>query len=189
MAKIIWLVGASGSGKDSLLNGLRAGEIPDLLVAHRYITRNAGAGGENHIALSPAEFARRCRYGLFALHWQAHGYCYGVGQEIDLWLAAGLNVVVNGSRQHLPAAQARYGIHLLPVCLQVSAAVLRQRLEARGRESPADIARRLDRAARYQAQHRHCLIVNNDGSLLQSVDALRQLIAGAQPPQPGVHHE
>lgn len=54
--KLIWLVGASGSGKDSLLAALRQREHPQLLVAHRYITRSPNAGGENHIALSEREF-------------------------------------------------------------------------------------------------------------------------------------
>lgn len=37
--KLIWLVGPSGSGKDSLLAALRQREHSQLLVAHRYITR------------------------------------------------------------------------------------------------------------------------------------------------------
>ena len=185
MHYLIWLMGASGAGKDSLLNGLRDQNVPELLVAHRYITRQASAGGENHIALSEDEFTRRHQHGLFALHWQAHGYRYGLGQEIDLWLQAGLHVVANGSRQHLPAALARYGARLLPVCVQVSPRVLRQRLENRGRESPAEIELRLARAARYPTADDHCLTLNNDGNLLQSVGALRQLIAGARTLLPG----
>lgn len=54
--KLIWLMGASGSGKDSLLTELRQREQTQLLVAHRYITRAASAGSENHIALSEQEF-------------------------------------------------------------------------------------------------------------------------------------
>ena len=62
----------------------------------------------------------------------------------------------------------------MPVCLQVSPAILRQRLQARGRESEAEIAARLERAARYAPFDCHTL--NNDGSLLQSVDTLLMLI-------------
>ena len=94
--------------------------------------------------------------------------------EIDLWLNGGFDVVVNGSRAHLPQAQARYGTALLPVCLQVSPEILRQRLQARGRESETEIAARLERAARYAPFDCHTL--NNDGSLRQSVDTLLALM-------------
>lgn len=57
--KLIWLMGASGSGKDSLLTELRQRKQTQLLVAHRYITRDASAGSENHIALSEQEFYPR----------------------------------------------------------------------------------------------------------------------------------
>lgn len=43
MGKLIWLMGPSGSGKDSLLAELRLREQTQLLVAHRYITRDASA--------------------------------------------------------------------------------------------------------------------------------------------------
>ena len=46
MGKLIWLMGPSGSGKDSLLAELRQQEPAQLLVAHRYITRAANAGNE-----------------------------------------------------------------------------------------------------------------------------------------------
>lgn len=59
MGKLILLMGPSGSGKDSLLAELRQQEPAQLLVAHRYITRAANAGNENHIALSEPEFFTR----------------------------------------------------------------------------------------------------------------------------------
>ena len=96
--KLIWLMGASGSGKDSLLTELRQREQTQLLVAHRYITRAASAGSENHIALSEQEFFTRAGQNLLALSWHANGLYYGIGVEIDLWLHAGFDVLVNGSR-------------------------------------------------------------------------------------------
>lgn len=96
MGKLIWLMGPSGSGKDSLLAELRLREQTQLLVAHRYITRDASAGSENHIALSEREFFTRAGQNLLALSWHANGLYYGVGIEIDLWLHAGFDVVVNG---------------------------------------------------------------------------------------------
>lgn len=181
MGRIIWLMGASGSGKDSLLSALRERECAMLLVAHRYITRPFNAGNENHIALSDSEFLQREAQGLFALSWQANGHRYGIGQEIDLWLAAGFNVVVNGSRAHLKQAQARYRERLLAVCLHVSRDVLQARLQARGRESTGQIAARLARAAQYASLPPDCRVLNNDGSLLQSVETLLTLLDEHQP--------
>ncbi|ENZ7363587.1 TPA: ribose 1,5-bisphosphokinase [Escherichia coli] len=178
--KLIWLMGASGSGKDSLLTELRQREQTQLLVAHRYITRAASAGSagsagsENHIALSEQEFFTRAGQNLLALSWHANGLYYGIGVEIDLWLHAGFDVLANGSRAHLPQARARYQSALLPICLQVSPEILRQRLENRGRENASEINARLARAARYTPQDCHTL--NNDGSLRQSVDTLLTLI-------------
>lgn len=174
MARLIWLMGASGAGKDSLLNALREQPIDNMLVAHRYITRAADAGGENHLALSEAEFLRRRARGLFALDWQAHRYRYALGIEVDLWLAQGWDVIVNGSRLHLPQAAARYGAQLLPVCLQVSAAVLAQRLRERGRESDSEIEQRLLRAR--EAAPPHGLQLRNDGPLAATVATLRRLL-------------
>ncbi len=172
--KLIWLVGASGSGKDSLLAALRQRENTQLLVAHRYITRPFNAGSENHIALSKQEFFNRAERQLFALSWHANNNYYGIGIEIDLWLHAGFDVVANGSRAHLPQARARYADALLPICLQVTPEVLRQRLEQRGRESDTEIALRLERAARYTPSD--CLTLDNNGSLGQSVELFFTLL-------------
>lgn len=175
MARLIWLMGASGSGKDSLLNALREQPPEKLLVAHRYITRPADAGGENHIALSEAEFLRRREKGLFAIDWQAHQQRYALGIEIDLWLAQGIEVVVNGSRQHLLAARQRYAEQLFPVCLQVSAPVLAGRLRQRGRESEQQIAQRLLRA---QLPPSECCSLSNNGALSDTLRRFRALLEG-----------
>lgn len=178
MSKIVWLMGPSGSGKDSLLTALRQQENNQLLVAHRYITRAADAGCENHIALSEKEFALRQQQGLFALNWQAHHQCYGVGVELDIWLDSGFDVVVNGSRQYLAQARARYGEALVPICLHVSPDVLRQRLEQRGRENAQQIEQRLQRAAFYAPDLDDCMILNNDGSLDESVATFMRMVNG-----------
>lgn len=178
MSKMIWLMGPSGSGKDSLLNALRQQAHHQLLVAHRYITRPYDAGCENHISLSDREFAQRRQQGLFTLSWQAHHQSYGIGVELDIWLASGFDVVVNGSRQHLSQARERYGDALVPICLHVSPDVLRKRLEARGRETPQQIEQRLLRAAISAPDLDKCLVLNNDGSLLQSVEAFLRLVNG-----------
>ncbi|OGB24807.1 MAG: hypothetical protein A3I66_02575 [Burkholderiales bacterium RIFCSPLOWO2_02_FULL_57_36] len=92
---LIYVVGASGSGKDSLMDygRERLADVSGVLFAHRYITRRAHAGGENHVSLSLQEFTARNKAGLFAMHWNSHGHEYGVGIEINQWLAKGITVV------------------------------------------------------------------------------------------------
>jgi ribose 1,5-bisphosphokinase len=84
-ATLFYLIGPSGSGKDALLvyarEHLTGSE--NVLFSHRYITRPSQAGGENHIALTQAEFDQRQQLGLFALSWQSHQYAYGIGVEIN----------------------------------------------------------------------------------------------------------
>ena len=175
MARLIWLMGASGAGKDSLLNALRKQPVENVMVAHRYITRPADdMGGENHLALTEAEFLRRREKGLFVIDWQAHHLHYGIGIEVDVWLARGINVIVNGSRGHLPLAMSRYGTQLLPVCLHVSADALAQRLRQRGRESESEIQQRLQRVCEPPPVECHWL--NNDGPLEETVSALQDLL-------------
>ncbi|POY54153.1 ribose 1,5-bisphosphokinase [Pectobacterium versatile] len=178
MTKLIYLIGPSGAGKDSLLRAIRQLALPRLLVAHRYITRPAEIQGENHIALTPEEFAIRQQLGLFALSWQAHECHYGIGIEIDDWLQRGNDVIVNGSRAYLTQARERYGNTLFPICLTVSASALRERLRARGRESEQQIATRLQRAEEEQRRlQSDCVLLNNDGDLQRTLSTFQSLLS------------
>lgn len=147
--KLFYIVGPSGVGKDSLIETVRHRYVDQFMVAHRYITRCANAGGENHVALSEAEFASRRTNQLFAMHWVAHGNHYGVGSEVFSWLKQGHNVILNGSRAQLTQAKAAFGQALVPVVVTVAPSVLRQRLLQRGRETDEEIERRLLRSQQF----------------------------------------
>lgn len=180
---LVYVMGPSGSGKDSLLRALREGlaDGDPVLVAHRYITRPSDAS-EASVALTPAEFSRRSELGCFALQWRSHGLHYGVGIEIDAWMARGLTVVVNGSREHLGAAHARYpGLHAVQV--QVRHEVLATRLAARGRESGEAVAARLARATQPFDLPPGCRLtrLDNSGPLEQAADALLRLVRAPIP--------
>ncbi|HCU69313.1 MAG TPA: phosphonate metabolism protein/1,5-bisphosphokinase (PRPP-forming) PhnN [Desulfomicrobium sp.] len=177
MPKLIYIMGPSGSGKDSLMADARlrlAAEAP-VIFAHRYITRPADAGGENHVALSRAEFGLRLVRGLFALSWESHGFAYGVGREIDLWLGKGLTVVLNGSREALPEALRAYP-DLLPVLVSVPEDELRRRLGGRGREDGAEMERRLARARMIVPEVPGLVRFDNSGPLTERGRALAELI-------------
>ena len=180
MRGLIYIMGPSGSGKDSLMAEARlrlAAEAP-VVFAHRYITRPADAGGENHVALTRPEFQLRLNRGLFALHWESHGFAYGIGREIDLWMERGFGVVMNGSRAALPAALRAYP-DLLPVLVTVPEAVLRERLGTRGREDAEEVERRLARAHMDVPEIPGLVRFDNSGPLHERARALADLIFAA----------
>lgn len=164
---LLYVIGASGSGKDSLMRYAREvlAQDPAVVFAHRYITRPQDAGGENHVALSEKEFESRVASKLFPMYWHSHGLRYGIGCELNHWLAKGLTVILNGSRAYLHEASRLYP-ELVPVLIEVSPAVLRERLQGRGRESAADIESRLQRAGEFASlQHGKLLRFCNDAPL------------------------
>ena len=183
IGRLIYLIGPSGSGKDSLLDAARE-PLADrgCRMVRRVITRSAEAVGEAAQGVSSQQFAELEAQGAFALSWHANGLAYGIPREIDDWLAAGQDVLVNGSRGHLPATRRRYP-DLLVLLLTVDQAVLRQRLLARGRESVAEIEARLARNARFServlAGHDPAVrVIDNSGSLEHTVEHLLACVDG-----------
>ncbi|MDR2216465.1 MAG: phosphonate metabolism protein/1,5-bisphosphokinase (PRPP-forming) PhnN [Nevskiaceae bacterium] len=179
--RLLYVVGPSGSGKDSLLRHARQRleAQSDILFAHRYITRPVELQGENHIALSVAEFEARRSANLFAMHWDSHGLRYGIGREINFWLQEGRDIVVNGSREYLPEALCRYP-ELFLVQITASAETLSTRLLARGRESAEQVARRIERAGQFTPAHEPSAIIENNGTLTEAGDRLVALLCATR---------
>lgn len=138
---IFAVVGPSGAGKDTLIAGARLAR-PGLRLARRVITRPTEAGGEDFEGVTPENFAARKARGEFALDWQAHGLSYGIPRA---QVQGRGDVIFNGSRAALARAQAVFP-DLRVIVVTAPPGVLAARLAARGRETPGDIAERLDRA-------------------------------------------
>lgn len=185
VGRLVYVMGPSGSGKDSLINYVRdrLDRLGDdhIVIARRYITRPPESSGERHIALSPACFAARQKADDFALSWSANGLGYGIGREIDDSLGVGRHVVVNGSRAHFPEAIERYP-DLLPVLIEVDPILLQTRLLARGRENLHEIASRVARAGKLTVEHPALQVIRNDGPISSAGEAflyvIRQLPGG-----------
>lgn len=175
--RLVYVMGPSGAGKDSVLQYARArldGRHP-VVFAHRYITRPPDGDIENFISLSPGEFALREAKGLLAYDWAAYGVRYGVGVEIAAWRAAGLLVVVDGSRAHFIANIGRLE-GAMPVLITAGADELRRRLRARGREDAQGIERRLRRATEFIPAHPSLVTIDNSGPLEWAGEALTALL-------------
>jgi ribose 1,5-bisphosphokinase len=181
MAELYYVIGPSGAGKDSLLNYARQhiGVNTAVVFAHRYITRPADAGGENHIWLTEQEFSCRMQMGCFAMKWYSHNNWYGIGIEINQWLSMGLDVVVNGSRGYLENALRDYP-KLIPVMVTASPNILRKRLQSRGRENMEEIEQRVIQAAVLEREidHPRVVSISNEGSLADAGNCFIALIRG-----------
>ena len=157
-----FVVGPSGAGKDSLMDGARRQLDPsEFIFATRTITRPADSGGEAHQACTPAEFALLEQQGKFLITWQAHGLSYGLPSTLLDALASGQHVIANGSRAMVAQLNERVP-NLVVVEIGAPPEILAQRLSQRGRESAADVAKRLARKTEPYPEGTRVLRVTND---------------------------
>jgi ribose 1,5-bisphosphokinase len=174
---LILVVGPSGVGKDTLIDGARAAlaDDPHVVFVRRDITRPAEAGGEDHQPVSEAEFHRREAAGDYALSWRAHGLCYGVPADILQDLAMGRRVVANVSRGVIDETRRRRGA-VRVVSVSADPEQLAERLRQRGRESETEIADRIARAQAYGVTGDDVIALRNDGSREAGVMAMIRAI-------------
>ncbi|HEY9096012.1 MAG TPA: phosphonate metabolism protein/1,5-bisphosphokinase (PRPP-forming) PhnN [Hydrogenophaga sp.] len=171
--RLIYVIGPSGAGKDSVLQALRQ-TWPGAAHAHwarRTITRPVQPGGEPHEAVDTAHFEQLRLHQAFALHWQANALHYGIRTtELLTPLAQGHCVFVNGSRGHLPTLLGQWPLATV-VHIDAPPEVLAQRLATRGRETPEAIAARLRREVPLALPADH-IAISNDGPLHAAAAAL-----------------
>ncbi|MEG3620120.1 phosphonate metabolism protein/1,5-bisphosphokinase (PRPP-forming) PhnN [Magnetovibrio sp. PR-2] len=164
------VVGPSGAGKDSLIDGAKAELVGNgqYVFPRRYITRPADAGGEDHIPVATEMFETMLQRGDMVLEWHAHKLRYGVPAAVQDHLEQGRNVVVNVSRTVVE--EARQQLQPMKVLyINVSEDILAERLKARGRESASDIKRRVERAQAYQLDGEDVIMIDNGGALESSI--------------------
>lgn len=175
--RLIYVMGPSGAGKDTLLQG-----VMGLLassgcqIARRVITRPVEASEPNTVPVTLTEFLQLEACGALAMAWRANGLAYGIPLEIDDRLSRGQDVLVNGSRAYLPEARKRYE-NLVAVLLTVDSNTLLARLKNRGRETDAQIQARMARNSLFdplvcQADSTmggSVFVVDNSGGIDQAV--------------------
>lgn len=180
---LVLVVGPSGVGKDTLLDGARERLAADtrFRFSHRDITRPILASGEQHHPVSFDEFQAKQRAGEYALSWEAHGFRYGIPTDVTDHLANGTAVIANVSRGVIDEARQRF-VPLRVISISAPRDILEARLVTRGRESDGDIATRLDRAAAYRVCGSDVIVFSNVGPVGLSIDAfVGKLVAASRP--------
>jgi phosphonate metabolism protein PhnN/1,5-bisphosphokinase (PRPP-forming) len=174
---LVLVVGPSGAGKDTLLDGARRQLSGDrrFRFVRRIITRPANAGGEDHEAVMPEEFARRD----VALSWRAHGFTYGIPADIADDIAKGVVAVANVSRTVIAQAAQRFAVTVVEVT--APADILAARMVARAREHGTEIQARLSRRVSLPAGVPSERVLN-DGSIASGVARLVEIISRVAEP-------
>jgi ribose 1,5-bisphosphokinase len=163
--RLVYVMGPSGAGKDSLLAWLKDRLPPRAPVhmARRTITRPVRDGDEQHHSVDAHAFQQLSEAQAFAFDWQANGLRYGVHHDELAPLHAGGWVIVNGSRAYLPQAMSKFP-ELAVVHVTASVETLRGRLLSRGRETPEMVDARVRRAVAFQSPA-GSIEIHNDGTL------------------------
>ena len=178
--QLVLVVGPSGAGKDSVLNGARERfrGNRNIVFPRRFVTRLSQAAAEDHVSLTEMEFAIAVADDAFALWWRAHGNFYGIGRSIEGDLAAGAAVAVNCSREAIGEAIERFeSVRVVEITAPVD--VLVSRIVSRGRESAEQALERVSRrVADYPAGIAVTRIVN-DGALERAVDQFCAILEDA----------
>jgi len=149
------VVAPSGAGKTSLVAELLRRE-PRIRLSISYTTRKPREGeahGREYHFVSREVFERMVASGDFLEHANVYGNYYGTSKRwIEDELAAGEDVLLEidwqGARQVRRLFEHMVGIFILPP----SIAELARRLEARGKDAPEAIARRMA-SAREEVSH------------------------------------
>lgn len=167
----VFVCGPSGAGKDSVLGwaAQALAERQDIVFARRLVTRAAHPGSD-HDEVSAEQFARLVDGDCLAWRWQAHSFHYGIESRYAAQVAAGRVVVVNGSREHVHTLKT--AAQLRVVQIEVDAVQLAARLAQRSRDTPQEVARRLERNALFPNPQADCTIVNQS----ELAHAGRQLV-------------
>ena len=144
--QIIYVMGPSGAGKDSLMKWVLQNKSSSMNFywAKRIVTRNRpkGEGTDEYVSLE--SFEKLLSNQILAMHWSAYDIHYGISKSELLCIEPNTMVFINGSRAYLSRAIELYP-KLCAIHITASTNTLEQRLNQRERESKDKILERLSR--------------------------------------------
>ncbi len=161
--RLMLVVGPSGAGKDTLIEGARESCADDRSVVFpkRVVTRPSSSA-EDHDTMTDAEFNAAVSDGAFALWWGAHGNQYGIPVSIDADIRAGKTVICNVSRTIIEPARRKYA-YVAGVLVTAPPDVLAARLAGRGRSSDGAVEARIARSAAVDNTFEADFVIQNTG--------------------------
>lgn len=175
--RLVLVVGPSGAGKDTLIGLAQVACADDsaIVFPRRVVTREPSSFEDNE-QVSLEVFRQAQAKGEFAMHWEAHGHCYGLSRAIDDELRAGRTVVANVSRTVVEAMRSAYA-EVIVVSVTAPPEILAERLAARARGTDGRVADRLSRAVDATAAPPD-VTITNIGSAGEHARQLLQAVRG-----------
>ncbi|MEL6551409.1 MAG: phosphonate metabolism protein/1,5-bisphosphokinase (PRPP-forming) PhnN [Pseudomonadota bacterium] len=180
--RVIAVVGPSGVGKDTVMQGLHAA-LPKSHLVRRVITRTAGAVGEDFDAVTQREFDALVQNDAFSVHWRAHGLSYGIPKTIKAELDQGKDCLVNFSRGALTEA-AREFPDLVVLNVTAAPETIATRLTARDRETADEIAQRIAVSQKDLPPGLDVRYLSNDGPISETIARAIALLCLQAAPDP-----
>jgi guanylate kinase len=157
----------SGGGKGTLIDRVLR-TVPGVSYSVSYTTRHPREGeqhGREYFFVSTDEFEGMIHRGEF-LEWaNVYGYLYGTSRaQVERERAAGHDIILEIDVQGASSIRALIDDAVTVFILPPSFELLRNRLVARGTDSPADLERRLRGAPSEVDQYKHFsyVILNDD---------------------------
>ena len=157
----------SGGGKGTLIDRVLK-TVPDVSYSVSYTTRVPRSGeqhGREYFFVSADAFEEMIRQGEF-LEWaNVYGCLYGTSRaQVERERAAGRDIILEIDVQGAASIRALVDDAVTVFILPPSFELLRNRLVARGTDSPADLERRLRGAPSEVQQYKHFsyVILNDD---------------------------
>ncbi|QOG12350.1 AAA family ATPase [Arcobacter sp. FWKO B] len=167
MKTIILIVGASGVGKDTLINAIKD-DIKANFVT-RYVTRIPDENETNYY-IAKEDFVCLKDKDFFVSFWEAHGNCYGVSKNSIL---DGLNII-SVSRDSIKDFEENFS-DVVTIDIKIPTNMLYERLKNRNREDEEEILKRIKRSDK-KVQANRLITFYNDKSIDQSKEELISLI-------------
>lgn len=178
--QIILIVGASGTGKDSLLRSARSYYRNDsrFYFTKRYITRAADTNEDNY-HLDRAGFQILKNHGYFITDWSANGHLYGIPWSA-FEKANGGTLFCSVSRTAIASFEKQFD-QVTTIQITAKPDMLLDRLTKRGRESDSAIKARIARAQE-PCHAKNLITFDNSAPLSKTtiafIDLLPQLVGG-----------